>query len=97
MANTGIPEFGPGRTIVVIAIVVGCFAVLWPKLLSPMLQTIMGGGPGGRHYEPGKFNNMSSAVHNVIFATTVHVICRFLISGSKANSTISISIIVCPY
>jgi hypothetical protein len=31
-------EFGTGKTILILAIVVGCFAVLWPKLFYPMLQ-----------------------------------------------------------
>jgi hypothetical protein len=31
-------EFGTGKTICILAIVVGCFAVLWPKLFYPMLQ-----------------------------------------------------------
>lgn len=30
-------EFGTGKTIFVLAIVVGCFAVLWPKVFYPML------------------------------------------------------------
>ncbi|KAK8727014.1 hypothetical protein OTU49_009881, partial [Cherax quadricarinatus] len=30
-------EFGTGKTILVLAIVVGCFAVLWPKIFYPML------------------------------------------------------------
>ncbi|CAG2059680.1 unnamed protein product [Timema podura] len=31
-------EFGTGKTVFILAIVVGCFAVLWPKLFYPMLQ-----------------------------------------------------------
>lgn len=31
-------EFGTGKTIFILAIVVGCFAVLWPKIFYPMLQ-----------------------------------------------------------
>ena len=30
-------DFGQGKTIVVLAIVVGCFAILWPKIFYPML------------------------------------------------------------
>ncbi|ODN04449.1 hypothetical protein Ocin01_02256 [Orchesella cincta] len=30
-------EFGRGKTIFVLAIVIGCFAVLWPKIFYPML------------------------------------------------------------
>jgi hypothetical protein len=29
-------EFGRGKTIGVLALVVGCFAVLWPKLFHPI-------------------------------------------------------------
>ncbi|NEU33580.1 hypothetical protein GN156_23140, partial [bacterium LRH843] len=31
-------EFGTGKTVFILAIVVGCFAVLWPKIFYPMLQ-----------------------------------------------------------
>lgn len=31
-------EFGTGKTIFILAIVVGCFAILWPKIFYPMLQ-----------------------------------------------------------
>lgn len=36
MAN---PDFGTGKSLVVLAIVVGCFAILWPKIFYPMMQT----------------------------------------------------------
>lgn len=32
-----ITDFGPRKTIFILAIVVGCFAVLWPKIFYPML------------------------------------------------------------
>uniref|UniRef100_A0A1B6K9N5 Resistance to inhibitors of cholinesterase protein 3 N-terminal domain-containing protein n=1 Tax=Graphocephala atropunctata TaxID=36148 RepID=A0A1B6K9N5_9HEMI len=32
-------EFGTGKTIFILAIVVGCFAILWPKIFYPMLQS----------------------------------------------------------
>nr|ARU12126.1 resistance to inhibitors of cholinesterase 3 variant 3 [Locusta migratoria manilensis] len=32
-------EFGTAKTVFILAIVVGCFAVLWPKLFYPMLQS----------------------------------------------------------
>ena len=31
-------EFGTGKTVFILAIVVGCFAILWPKIFYPMLQ-----------------------------------------------------------
>ena len=36
MANQ---DFGTGKSLVVLAIVVGCFAILWPKIFYPMMQT----------------------------------------------------------
>lgn len=30
-------EFGIKKTILVLAVVVGCFAILWPKIFYPML------------------------------------------------------------
>ncbi|KFM61532.1 Resistance to inhibitors of cholinesterase protein 3, partial [Stegodyphus mimosarum] len=36
MANAG---FGTGKSLIVLAIVVGCFAILWPKIFYPMMQT----------------------------------------------------------
>lgn len=32
-----ITDFGPRKTIFILAIVAGCFAVLWPKIFYPML------------------------------------------------------------
>lgn len=32
-------EFGSGKTILIFAIVFGCFAVLWPIVFYPMLQS----------------------------------------------------------
>ncbi|XP_043506668.1 sodium/potassium/calcium exchanger 1-like isoform X4 [Frieseomelitta varia] len=34
---TEITDFGPRKTIFILAIVAGCFAVLWPKIFYPML------------------------------------------------------------
>uniref|UniRef100_A0A1B6CYT3 Resistance to inhibitors of cholinesterase protein 3 N-terminal domain-containing protein n=1 Tax=Clastoptera arizonana TaxID=38151 RepID=A0A1B6CYT3_9HEMI len=31
-------EFGTGKSVFILAIVLGCFAVLWPKIFYPMLQ-----------------------------------------------------------
>lgn len=38
-------EFGTGKTIFILAIVVGCFAVLWPKIFYPMLLSSISGTP----------------------------------------------------
>ncbi|XP_054719616.1 resistance to inhibitors of cholinesterase protein 3-like [Uloborus diversus] len=32
-------DFGTGKSLVILAIVVGCFAILWPKIFYPMMQT----------------------------------------------------------
>ncbi|GBN62615.1 hypothetical protein AVEN_59932-2 [Araneus ventricosus] len=32
-------DFGTGKSLIVLAIVLGCFAVLWPKIFYPMMQT----------------------------------------------------------
>ncbi|KAG8197375.1 hypothetical protein JTE90_013499 [Oedothorax gibbosus] len=32
-------DFGTGKTLVVLSIVLGCFAILWPKIFYPMMQT----------------------------------------------------------
>ncbi|GAB6023718.1 hypothetical protein CHUAL_008477 [Chamberlinius hualienensis] len=33
-------ELGPAKTVVIIAVVIGCFAMLWPKVFYPMMQTV---------------------------------------------------------
>ncbi|RZF48391.1 hypothetical protein LSTR_LSTR007558 [Laodelphax striatellus] len=38
-------EFGTGKTVFILAIVVGCFAVLWPKIFYPMLQSTVAPKP----------------------------------------------------
>lgn len=32
------PEFGTGKTVLVLVIVAGCFAILWPRVFEPMMQ-----------------------------------------------------------
>lgn len=32
-------EFGTGKTVFILAIVIGCFAILWPKIFYPMIQS----------------------------------------------------------
>lgn len=32
-----ITDFGPRKTIFILAIVAGCFAILWPRIFYPML------------------------------------------------------------
>ena len=32
-------ELSRGKSLIVLAVVVGCFAILWPKIFYPMFQT----------------------------------------------------------
>lgn len=41
------PDLGPRKTVLVLVIVVGCFAVLWPKVFYPMLI-----GSAQQHIKP---------------------------------------------
>uniref|UniRef100_A0A0P4VVW7 Resistance to inhibitors of cholinesterase protein 3 N-terminal domain-containing protein n=1 Tax=Scylla olivacea TaxID=85551 RepID=A0A0P4VVW7_SCYOL len=45
-------DFGTGKTIFVLAIVVGCFAVLWPKIFYPMLTASVKQPPSARQEGP---------------------------------------------
>lgn len=40
-------DFGPKKTMFILVIVVGCFAVLWPKVFYPMLV-----GSANQHMKP---------------------------------------------
>jgi len=31
-----VTDFGPKKTFFILAVVIGCFTVLWPKILQPM-------------------------------------------------------------
>ena len=46
-------DFGTGKTIFVLAIVVGCFAVLWPKIFYPMLTASVKQPPSARQGKYG--------------------------------------------
>jgi hypothetical protein len=39
--------FSRGKTIFVLAVVVGCFAILWPKVFFPMFTASIGGNDEG--------------------------------------------------
>jgi len=45
-------DFGRGKTIFVLAVVIGCFAILWPKIFYPMLTASLNpsGEEGERKY-----------------------------------------------
>ncbi|XP_075981096.1 RIC3 acetylcholine receptor chaperone isoform X3 [Anticarsia gemmatalis] len=49
MANEEV--LGPRKTMFVLVIVVGCFAVLWPRILSPLLM-----GPSREQMKPNQFD-----------------------------------------
>ncbi|CAH2240883.1 jg9620 [Pararge aegeria aegeria] len=49
MANDEV--LGPRKTMFVFVIVVGCFAVLWPRILSPLIL-----GHSSDHLKPNKFD-----------------------------------------
>lgn len=48
-AAVGPDGFGRGKTIFILAIVVGCFGILWPKIFYPMFTASMNG-----HGDEGK-------------------------------------------
>lgn len=48
---------GPRKTMFVLVIVVGCFAVLWPRILSPLIT-----GPSGEQLKPNKFDREAGNV-----------------------------------
>ncbi|XP_024945217.1 uncharacterized protein LOC107272140 isoform X5 [Cephus cinctus] len=61
MAETA--DFGPRKTILILAIVAGCFAVLWPKIFHPMLTASVN--------PPPTTSDSSSACCDVIFESDV--------------------------
>lgn len=48
------PDLGPKKTLFVLVIVVGCFAVLWPKVFYPMLV-----GSAQHHIKPSDIDKMT--------------------------------------
>ncbi|XP_046751310.1 uncharacterized protein LOC124414410 isoform X2 [Diprion similis] len=63
MAETS--EFGPRRTIFILAIVAGCFAVLWPRIFYPMITSSVISHPAPSD---------GSACCDVIFESDVNVV-----------------------
>ncbi|KAF4532252.1 hypothetical protein B566_EDAN004339 [Ephemera danica] len=66
-------EFGTGKTIFILAIVVGCFAILWPKIFYPMLLTSISGTPPHPSVPPVD-NVEANLCCDVIFETDVTAI-----------------------
>ncbi|XP_039759125.1 probable inactive protein kinase DDB_G0270444 isoform X3 [Pararge aegeria] len=66
MANDEV--LGPRKTMFVFVIVVGCFAVLWPRILSPLIL-----GHSSDHLKPNKFDRDAGCCE-VIFETDVAVL-----------------------
>ena len=46
-------ELSRSKSLVVLAVVVGCFAILWPKIFYPMFQNSLA-PPQPKEIEPGK-------------------------------------------
>ncbi|KAH9635946.1 hypothetical protein HF086_017437, partial [Spodoptera exigua] len=66
MANEEV--LGPRKTMFVLVIVVGCFAVLWPRILSPLIT-----GPSGEQLKPNKFDREAGCCE-VLFETDMAVL-----------------------
>ncbi|CAK1550241.1 unnamed protein product [Leptosia nina] len=66
MANDEV--LGPRKTMLVLVIVVGCFAVLWPRILSPLLV-----GHTQEQLKPNKFDREAGCCE-VIFQSEVAVL-----------------------
>ncbi|XP_072942772.1 uncharacterized protein RIC-3 isoform X3 [Epargyreus clarus] len=66
MANDEV--IGPRKTMFVLVIVVGCFAVLWPRILSPLVL-----GPTREQIQPNQFDREAGCCE-VIFETDVAVL-----------------------
>lgn len=76
-----ITDFGPRKTIFILAIVAGCFAVLWPKIFYPMLTASV--TPHHTSDSSGKI------LISLLFITRLQyfILCRYFyrISGEKFN------------
>ncbi|PZC74111.1 hypothetical protein B5X24_HaOG208362 [Helicoverpa armigera] len=66
MANEEV--LGPRKTMFVLVIVVGCFAVLWPRILSPLVL-----GPSREQLKPNKFDREAGCCE-VLFDTDMAVL-----------------------
>ncbi|KAG5891676.1 hypothetical protein JTB14_020094 [Gonioctena quinquepunctata] len=81
-------DFGlsPRKTMLVLVIVVGCFAVLWPKVFYPMLV-----GSANRHIKPSPIDRTKGCC-DVISETDVHTleimseICNTIIKKDEDSS-----------
>lgn len=65
------PDLGPRKTLFVLVIVVGCFAVLWPKVFYPMLV-----GSAQHHMKPSDIDRMTGGGWN---QTIFICFCLFLL------------------
>ncbi|CAD6235421.1 GSCOCG00007891001-RA-CDS [Cotesia congregata] len=62
---SGESDFGPRKTLIVLTVVAGCFAILWPKIFYPMLI-----GPGNTPHSPID----GSVCCDLIFETDVNAV-----------------------
>ncbi|CAB3374057.1 Hypothetical predicted protein [Cloeon dipterum] len=67
-------EFGTAKTVFILAIVVGCFAILWPKIFYPMLLTSLStGGAHAGQQQDSPLDNQANCC-DVIFVSDVTAI-----------------------
>ncbi|CAB3244297.1 unnamed protein product [Arctia plantaginis] len=83
MANEEV--LGPRKTMVVLVIVVGCFAVLWPRILSPLIV-----GPSREQLKPNQFDRDAGCCE-VIFEKDMAVLQLINEICSSATHTDKIS------
>ncbi|XP_057324529.1 uncharacterized protein LOC130667101 isoform X2 [Microplitis mediator] len=75
-------DFGPRKTIFVLAVVAGCFAILWPKIFYPMLN-----GPANTVHSPID----GSVCCDLIFETDVNAVdilqemCKNILNYHQAD------------
>jgi hypothetical protein len=67
------PEFSKGKTLVVLAIVIGCFAILWPNIFYPMFQSTV--APTTIEQQPSvKERDPSSGMYRSFFSFALYTI-----------------------
>lgn len=67
MSDDGI---GPRKTLLVLVVVVGCFAVLWPRVLQPMII-----GSADQHMKPSAIDKTTGKCDTYLIALAM-AICQ---------------------
>ncbi|KAJ8717603.1 hypothetical protein PYW07_005533 [Mythimna separata] len=84
MANEEV--LGPRKTMFVLVIVVGCFAVLWPRILSPLVL-----GPSREQLKPNKFDREAGCCEvlfetDMVYLELINEVCSSAVqSDGKLN------------